>query len=272
MIAKARFFSFLLFFFFSCEKITYYPDSNIPYSPTINIAHRGGGNDTMRDNSLESISNALPFVGGVEVDVQLSKNETVWLSHSSTVEKCGGELGCFAETIDSEIEAITTCNGQNFAYTKLEDVMIYMNQNNIKKYISIDLKGWLPCGGGGLDVEGIMRKETEQIIKLGEKYNLSQYLLFETEMISVLDWAKAKNSSVQTYYTTYGDYEKAILVALKHKFTGISYKSFFKDDLDTDKINLLHKKGLRINAWNIPDASHAQLLRDINVDFVQIDL
>lgn len=272
MILKARSFSFILIFFFSCEKVTYYPDNNIPYSPTINIAHRGGGNDTMRDNSLESIVNAFPFVGGIEVDVQLSKNETVWLSHSSTVENCIGELGCFAEATDSEIEAITTCNGLNLAYTKLEDVMIYMNQNNIKKYISIDLKGWLPCGGGGLDVEGIMRKETEQIIKLGEKYNLSAYLLFETEMISVLDWAKAKNSFVQTYYTTYGDYEKAILVALKHKFNGISYKSFFKDALDADKINLLHKKGLRINAWNIPDASHAQFLRDINVDFVQIDL
>jgi len=272
MIPKARLFSIVLIFFFSCEKITYYPDNNIPVTPTITIAHRGGGNDTMRDNCIESIINALPFVGGVEVDVQLSKNETVWLSHSSKVANCTGELGCFAEATDSEIKTITTCNGQNLAYTKLEDVMIYMNQNNIKKYISIDLKGWLPCGGGGLDVEGIMRKESVQIIKLGEKYNLSAYLLFETEMISVLDWVKAKNSSVQTYYTTYGDYEKAILVALKHRFNGVSYKSFFKDALDTDKINLLHKKRLRINAWNIPDASHAQFLRDINVDFVQIDL
>ena len=77
---------------------------------------------------------------------------------------------------------------------------------------------------------------------------------------------------MQTYYTTYGDYEKGMLQALKHKFTGVSYKSFFKDELDADKINLLHKKGLRINAWSIPDKTHAQLLRDINVDFIQIDL
>ena len=80
--------NFILFFTFlctvSCEKVTYYPDKQLAYNPTINIAHRGGGTSTIQDNSIISIVHALPLVGGIEVDVQLSKNKTVWLSQINT--------------------------------------------------------------------------------------------------------------------------------------------------------------------------------------------
>lgn len=258
--------------FFSCEKVTYYTDKPIAFNATQSIAHRGGGCDTMRDNNYESCINAFTVTDGIEVDIQLSKNRTVWLSHSSTVEGCEGARRCFAETYDSEIESINTCNGKNINYTKLEDVMRYMDQNNIRKYISIDQKGWIPCGGKSLDTEGEMRAEVEEVIKLGERYHLASYLLIETSMISVLDWAKAKNASVKTYYTSFGDYEKGMLIALKHHFDGISYKSHFKDEIDLDKMHLLHKKGLRLMAWNIPDNAYANYLKAVNVDILQIDL
>ncbi len=264
-------FSFPLFFS-SCEKVEYYPDNQIPYAPTIDMAHRAGGNLSFRDNTLEAVMNALPLVGGIEVDVMLSKSRTVWLSHSPKVIDCAGEQKCFSETFDSEIRDITNCNGADISYTTLEQVMQYMDQNNIRKSISIDLKGWAPCGGEGIDVEGIMRLEAEEIIRLGHKYHLNEYLLFETEIASVLKWIKEKDSSVQTYYTTFGDFERGMLQALDHGFTGISYKSFFADELNAGLISMLHKKGLRINAWNIPDNLHAQQLRDINCDFIQIDL
>ncbi len=256
----------------SCEKITYYEDKPSPFSSTESIAHRGGGCDTTRDNDYESCINALVKTDGIEVDIQLSKNRTVWLSHSSIVEECNGALKCFVETYDTEIENITTCNGKKINYTKLEDVMKYMDQNNIRKYISIDQKGWKPCGGGSIDIEGTMRAEIEEVIKLGDRYNLTSYLLIETDVVSVLDWAKAKSSSVKTYYTSFGDFEKGMLVALKHKFNGISYKSHFGDELDANKMYLLHKKGLRLMAWNIPDNVYANFLKSVNVDILQIDL
>lgn len=272
MKKKIILFCFLFVCFFSCEKVTYYPDNQLLYAPTIDIAHRGGRTDSTRENTFEAIINALPYVGGIEIDVQLSKSRTVWLSHDFKVEDCTGPQYCFSQTYDSQIEVITTCNGIDISYTKLEEVLQYMEQNNIRKYISVDLKGWLPCDAGAMDIEGIMKVEAEEIIRIGKKYNLSHFLLFETENISVLNWIKAKDSNVQTYYTSYGDYEKGLLVALDNKFSGISYKSFFNDELDADKIKLLHKKGLRLNAWNIPDSIHANFLREINADFIQIDL
>ncbi len=272
MVKKTISFCFILVCFFSCEKVTYYPDNQIVYAPTIDIAHRGGRTDSTRENTIQAVINALPYVGGIEVDVQLSKSRTVWLSHDYKVEDCNGPQYCFSQTYDAQIEAVSSCNGINMGYSKFEEVLQYMAQNNIRKYISIDLKGWLPCDGTALDVEGIMKVEAEEIIRLGKKYNLSAFLLFESENISILNWIRAKDRNVQTYYTSYGDYEKGLLVALDNGFSGISYKSFFNDVLDADKIKLLHKKGLRLNAWNIPDSAHADFLREINADFIQIDL
>lgn len=260
------------FGFLSCEKVNYYDDKPFDYEPTSALAHRGGGTDSLRDNSYESCINALSITDGIEVDVQLSKDRTIWLSHNSKVVGCDGELNCFAETRDVTIESITTCNGTNYAYTKLGDVMNYMDQHNIRKYISIDMKAWKPCSGNSLDIEGEMRAEVEEVIKLGEKYNLAPCLLFENDLPSVLNWAKQKNNSVKTFITSYGDYEKGMLQALKNNLDGISYKSHFKDVLDPAKINLLHKKGIRLMAWNIPDSTYIQFLKSIDVDFIQIDL
>ena len=262
----------VLICFLSCEKVTYYEDKPILYTATASLAHRGGGTATMRDNNYASCLQALPRAEGIEVDVQLSKDRTVWLSHSSTVQGCSGAMKCFAETGDDVIESIDSCNGQEIKYTKLADVMAYMDQNNIRKYISIDMKGWAPCSGNSVDIEGEMRAEVEEIIKLGEQYHLAEYLLFENELTSVLQWAKKKNNSVKTFITSYGDYEKGMLNALNGKLDGITFKSDFKDELDIDKINLLHKKGLLFMVWNIADSSHIPFLESIHVDFIQIDL
>ena len=256
----------------SCKKVVYYPDKQLNNITPVILAHRGGGNDTLQENSLEACINALKLTDGLEVDVQISKDRTIWLSHSPKVETCNEALKCFAETKDEVIESINTCTGNNTKYTQLEEVLTYMSNNNIRKYISIDIKGWGPCSGNSLNIEAIMRLETEEIIKLAEKYKLVEYLIFETQAPSVLKWAKEKSSSVNVYVTSFGDYEKGMLLALKHNFDGISYKSNFRDMLDVEKINLLHKKGLRIMAWNIPDSSHMQYLISINTDFLQIDL
>ena len=63
-----------------------------------------------------------------------------------------------------------------------------------------------------------------------------------------------------------------MLQALKNNLDGISYKANFGDELNADMMNLLHKKGLRLMAWNIPDSLYAQQLESIQVDFLQVDL
>lgn len=153
-------------FLCSCEKVKYYPYDPVIYEKTIVLAHRVGRNDTLRENVLESCVFALSQVDGIEVDVQISKDYSIWLSHSPIVEGCNQSLTCFLDTYDKDIENISTCNGKDISYTKLEQVFQYMSQNHIAKPIAIDLKGWAPCSVGNANIEGDMRFEVEKVIEL----------------------------------------------------------------------------------------------------------
>ena len=272
---KIFFFSCLFFgiaLTLCCEKINYYPDDPVYFERSQILAHRGGGNSQYRDDTYEACIHALPDHDGIEVDIQMSKDNTIWLGHSSDVVFCNGSEKCFVETSDEEIESITTCDGADISYTRLEDVMRYMDENDIRKFISIDMKGWAPCNAASIDIEGEMRFEVEQVIALGDKYGLTSYLLFENELASVLNWAKGKNSSVQTFLYSYGNFEQQMLIALKNNLDGLSYKADFGDTLNAERMYLLHKKGLKVMAWNIPDTSYQAYLESIEVDLLQVDL
>jgi hypothetical protein len=136
----------------------------------------------------------------------------------------------------------------------------------------IDMKAWGPCSIRTLDVFAFMNLEADKIIDLGEKYHLIPYLLFEAELPEPLKHAKNRNQNISTFLTSYGDYDMGIIRALEHDCDGVSFKTNFKDDLDEDKMDLLHKKGLRLLAWNVPDSSHLEYLKSIEVDFILWDL
>lgn len=256
----------------SCTKIHYFPDDPIGVDSSRCIVHRGGRTETLPENSIEGCINALPLMDGIEVDVQISKNKTIWLSHSAIVEDCGHSINCFAETDDAQIEAIKSCVDAGNAYSRLEDVLKYMDENNIRKYIVIDQKMWVPCSINSLNVPQLMNLEADRIIDLGEKYHLTEYLLFEAEEPGVLKYAKSRNPLVSTYLTSYGDYDTGIAKALQHDCDGMSFKSNFKDELDGDKMDLLHQKGLRLMAWNVGDSFDLDYLKSIKVDFILWDL
>lgn len=255
-----------------CEKIHYYPDKLIEIKETQLIAHRGGRDSLHRENTLNGVKSALKYNAGVEVDVQISKNESIWLSHSPIVINCGKELKCFPESQDKEIESIGFCSGNDNSYTRLESVFKYISDSFPDKKISIDLKGWFPCSGNSADIEGMMRKESEIILDLARKYSLLKNLIFEIETTTVLDYIKSKNTEAEVYLTAYGDFERAMLISLKQNYSGISYKNNVGEELSKEKVSLLHRKGLKIMVWNLMSKSEIPNLSKFGVDYIQLDL
>lgn len=257
---------------FSCKKIVYFPDKSIVIEETKLIAHRGGRSAVFRENTLEGIKAALRQTDGIEVDVQISKSENIWLSHSEDLMGCNKKLGCFPESTDSEIKAITTCNGIDISYTDLESVFSFIKDSFPKAVICIDLKAWNPCSGNSLDIEGVMRREALIIVKLSEKYSLIENTFIETETSSVLLFINEINPTVKMYLTVFGDFERGMLLCLNYGFDGMSFKTNVGEAIDKEKMDLLHRKGLRLIAWNLRNQSEAIALKSYGVDFVQIDL
>lgn len=254
----------------SCKKINYFPDKEINTDSCRIVSHRGGRTASVRENTLNGIRAALKYCDGVEVDVQISKDETIWLSHSEQVSGCNQSYKCFAETSDKDIEKIDSCNGQDIDYTKLEDVFSLMQDSFPNAFICIDLKGWIPCSGNSLDIDGMMRRECEIIIDLAKKYTLLDKTLIETEGTSALIYAKKYEPNCKAYHVSHGEFERTMLLCLNYGFDGMSYKLNIGESIDEEKIRMLHRKGLRIIVWN-QNADQIEFLKSIKTDFIQKD-
>ena len=260
--------------FYSCHKIKYYPDKEYGVVKTLILAHRGGGGGTSpyQENSLQSAQYALSVADGIEVDIQLSKNITIWLSHDANLSDCGGvAYNCFPEAYDRQIVELDSCNGTSLNFTRLEDIFALMATKHPNKHISLDVKAWTPCAATSADIVGEMNVIGDEVIRLTKKYNLQNQVMVESETATFLDYVKKYGSGIDCYLTSLGDFERALQLTLESGYTGISFKYQFKEQITADHIHLLRKKGLKIQLWTVnSEVSIAEALL-INPDYIQTD-
>ena len=236
------------------------------------IAHRGGHSNTFRENTFDGIKNALNYSQGVEVDVQISKDNTIWLSHSNIVQNNVGTYSCFPETRDKKIHSLIDTLGNPF-YFKLEEVIKYTSEYHHDKFICIDLKPWVPCGIGGLSIDGIMKRAVDVIVSYADKYNFDRKnLLFETEVSTVLEYTRIYYPECGTFLNCYGDHKRAILRCRREGFSGVSFKYRSDRPLPKNKIIQFQNDGFTTIFWNLNSKKDFQLVKNLNVNFLQYDL
>lgn len=262
---------FSLFLLIQCQKIQYVDDAPI-HSARSRIAHKAMYNRQSKENSVLGALKCLEKNDGVEVDVQISKDRTIWMSHNERVLTCTGEGDCFSDLTDKEILSLDSCANKMNYYNKLEDLIFQMSKLYPQKYLCIDLKGWVPCNGKQLDMDGMMRLEAEKIAELGEKYNFAKQMLLETNSLSALQWARKKSKNIGIYLVTYGDLERGMLFAMKYNLNGVSLKVNLEQEPTHDYMKLFHKKGKRLIAWNLSKAQDTAHYLAMGVDFVQYDM
>jgi len=111
----------------------------------------------------------------------------------------------------------------------------------------------------------------DKIIELTGKYNMYDRVLAESEVASFLTYLESHSKGIETYLTTLGDFERGIQIALKGGYTGISFKYMFDEEITSDHIYLIRKKGLKIQLWTVNDAEDIQEAISINPDYIQTD-
>jgi glycerophosphoryl diester phosphodiesterase len=256
----------------SCKKINYYPDKEYKEVETMVLAHHGGGICPFQDNSIEAAIYGLTYMDGIEVDVQISKDRTLWLSHNADLPDCGGVLyDCFPETYDHEIVELDSCNGNTLNYTRLEDVFAYMSKYYPDKYISLDVKAWSPCKITSLDITGVMNVIAQEIIKLTNKYNLQNRVMVESETATLLNYIQSHSVSIEMYLTAFGDFERGMQLSLEKGYSGISFKYKSGEEVGIPEIQLIRKKGLKIQLWTVDSEENIKEALSINPDFIQTD-
>jgi glycerophosphoryl diester phosphodiesterase len=152
-VTKYQFHSLLFFilsiFLFACRKQESYPDVLI-------FGHAGMGMDigmsAFHDNSLEAIELALslPTVNGVEVDVRMSADGTLWLYHENKLEAHTDGVGCIFEKTDEELEKVRYKSLHREKLARLDQIWTFIRPQH---KVILDLKHWNECTMGYVDMQ-----------------------------------------------------------------------------------------------------------------------
>ena len=254
-----------------CERVEYFPDKPLLVSKPLMIAHQGGGFFDA-GNTMEACEYGLSLMDGIEVDIQKTSDNDIWLDHSSRLEACGSfDETCFDLVPSSRVLDIDKCLGAARDYTRLETVFKYMLENYPEKFISLDVKAWSPCGARGLNVIHEMNELAQAILDLTTKYNMAEHVLVESEVGDFLYYIKHRNPRIETYLATLGDLELGMSRALDAGFTGISFQYKVDEALSREMVELMHRKGLKIQLWTVDDPGDLEEAVGLNVDFIQTD-
>jgi glycerophosphoryl diester phosphodiesterase len=257
----------------ACERVEYYPDKPGTFEKTRVLGHRGGG---LYDagNTMESCKRGLNMLDGIEIDIQKGADNVLWLSHSSSVLPCGSFTGrCFASLNSSSIIDVDSCLGNSINYTPLEAVFEYISIHHPDKFVSLDVKAWEPCEFQGINITSEMNALGEEIIHLTVKYHLENRVMVESETGDFLYYVKKKAGSfIETYLLTLGDFELGASRALRSGFSGISFEYNAEETIVKEQVDMLHRKGLKIQLWTIDDDSEMDEARALSPDFIQTDV
>jgi glycerophosphoryl diester phosphodiesterase len=256
----------------SCERIEYYPDRPLAFEKTFIIAHQGGGTFDA-GNTMEACIYGLARADGIEVDIQKDDDDNLWLSHDASLPGCGLiDESCFGSRRTTTIMQIDTCLGANINYTQLEKVFEYMSINYPGSFISLDVKAWTPCELVNLNVIHEMNTMGRVIIDLATTYKMEGRVMVESESGDFLYYVKTHSDKIKTYLVTLGDFELGVSRALDAGFSGVSFQ-FKKDEpLTKELVDLMRRKGMKIQLWTIKDSGDMDAALAVQPDFIQTDL
>ncbi len=146
---KGLFFCLAIILLFACRKQESYPEVLV-------FGHAGMGMDigmsAFHDNSLEAIELvlALPTMNGVEVDVRMSADGTLWLYHENKLEAHTDGIGCIFEKTDEELKKVRYKSLHREKLARLDQIWPYVRPHH---QVILDLKHWNECTMGYVDMQ-----------------------------------------------------------------------------------------------------------------------
>lgn len=166
--------NFLIVVLAACDKEKIYNEVKI-------IGHAGNGLENMvtffHDNSFESVHLALNTEGcnGVEVDVRLSADGTLWLYHDSELENETNGVGCVENCSDVYLESLQYSTLKKEKLIRLSEVPFHLLNG---KSIYLDLRHYNVCQSTFIDNQkmvdalSVLRDEYEEV----QFYPVTTYL------------------------------------------------------------------------------------------------
>ncbi|MFT4733993.1 MAG: glycerophosphoryl diester phosphodiesterase [Algoriphagus sp.] len=249
----------------SCTKIEHLDprESSLGEQVTKVLAHRGAGlnSPVFRENTLEGIKYGLQKLEGVEVDIAISEDGGLWLSHDSEILTLNK---AFIKARSHEIEEIKDEDGLPY-YDSLEDVLAYMAKNEPTKYISLDVK--YPSKILSFDT---YKSVAKTLAELTEIYNFENRISVQSGFLYFLNKVGEESSEIETYYMSYGNFDKGVIKAYDNHLTGLSFDHKRVDELTEEGVDHAHSLGIKVLVYSVDDV-YINEVYGFQVDFMETD-
>lgn len=268
----------------SCERDVPYTNTDIVF-----LGHKGAGGNTINtttpENTLAAVQSAARLLDGAEIDVQLSKDGTIWLQHNYNVNdynKIQGLPPAFIPLMsDADIAKIEISRGTlTSRLYQLSEIIDYWNSQNRNFYLSLDVKDFVGEKlSDGSSVYSNYPGGQEAYFKnfaaaLNSTLKAGPFDKLMLEFNSSHLIAELAKQSVAKDVTTFLSYEssdqtKTIEKAQLYGYDGISwnYKLITPAMLSEAKA-----KGFKINLYTGSYLSEVREILDMKPDIIQTDV
>lgn len=239
------------------------------------IGHKAYGtkgyNDTIMDNTLEAIKKALPFVDGIELDIQMSLDGTIWLYHDQYFITPDSGFTSIVQMNDKEVVKRLNSIHPNVQFNTLAEVLEYFKINNINKTISLDIKNLFNKKIHEKDYASrdYMNKLVDRIVFLAKKNNAEDLIFVEANSSYFLNTIKEK-SNIKTFYLGFTDFRKIIDYALENDYSGVSH-NYNDPDVTYENVQHAKKHKLIIQLWTPNSEQDLKSVFLLNPDYIQTD-
>lgn len=229
------------------------------------FGHRGSGANVydhrLIENTLPSIEFGLEHLDGCEVDIQLSKDGTIWIYHDDLLGHfCDSSeipASCIPLSSDDFLKTIKQCRDglEDRLYT-LDEVLAVLSRPQFQnKFLSLDAKGYFdsicfPHRNASLEYQVTLATE---LVNLVNKYSVHDRIIVETNYLDLLKAVKSQNPAIRCHLLGYSDFNKCVEKALDNELDGVSF-SLFDDSMTPETVQEAKLKGLEVQVWPINDS------------------
>ena len=227
---------------------------NIEYIKNTEVTAHRGDSLNYPENTLLAFTSALDKnADWVELDVQLTKDKQIVVSHDANLKRIAG--------IDKNIYDLT--------YDELQQIEISKNYPNVRIPLLSEVFKWGILNNISFNVElKPYDNETslvEKTIELILKYHLEDRVILTSAKYSILEDVKAINNKISTAYImslAYGDISKL------DKADNFSIEA---SSISKELVKKLHNQGKEVYAWTVNTRDSINKMLDLNVDNIITD-
>jgi glycerophosphoryl diester phosphodiesterase len=262
----------------ACDKFEYLPNDPVPPIPTRVLLHRGSGNLTSPPpNTLEAMLYGASHLDGAEMDLEISKDGTLWLGHDNEILECDGVTfgPCFQDLTNAEIEQRADCGDGVRRYDRLDVVLPALKAAYPSKLYSFDIKGQYCASLSEAGVVTLAQDMAEEVDRLVRASAFDWRVMAESQQPAFSERLKELSAPVHLFVVSLGDIDQPLSDAAALGAAGISMK-YAPTDPDVEPLTAsvvqgIHQAGQRIAVWTVNGSTDANAVWATQPDVIQTD-